>query len=83
MADDRDLVCRGKVVLDRTTKGPKLNCRNWESGVLIPFGKFPDDPLGNADITPDLWRLNKIFPVPIQLPAQKLLANRPWFFMRR
>ena len=27
---------RGRLVQDRTTKEPKLNCRNWECGVLIP-----------------------------------------------
>ncbi|KAL9100984.1 MAG: hypothetical protein Q9163_003706 [Psora crenata] len=25
-----------KLVIDKTTKQPKLNCRNWECGVLIP-----------------------------------------------
>lgn len=30
---------RGKLILDRTTKAPKLNLRNWECGVLVPvFG---------------------------------------------
>ena len=27
---------RGRLVQDRTTKQPKLNCRNWECGVLVP-----------------------------------------------
>ncbi|RAH41165.1 uncharacterized protein BO95DRAFT_447248 [Aspergillus brunneoviolaceus CBS 621.78] len=26
----------GRLVLDRTTKQPKLNCRNWECGVVVP-----------------------------------------------
>jgi hypothetical protein len=28
---------RGRLVSDRTTKQPKLNCRNWECGVVIPI----------------------------------------------
>ncbi|KAL4941455.1 hypothetical protein BDV06DRAFT_194538 [Aspergillus oleicola] len=26
----------GRLVTDRTTKRPKLNCRNWECGVVVP-----------------------------------------------
>ncbi|KAL1868978.1 hypothetical protein Plec18167_007980 [Paecilomyces lecythidis] len=28
---------RGRLVQDRSTKEPKLNCRNWECGVVIPI----------------------------------------------
>lgn len=28
---------RGRLVIDRDTKKPKLNCRNWECGVLVPI----------------------------------------------
>ncbi|PYI25680.1 tyrosyl-DNA phosphodiesterase [Aspergillus indologenus CBS 114.80] len=31
----------GRLVLDRTTKQPKLNCRNWECGVLVPVLENP------------------------------------------
>ncbi|KAL8788980.1 MAG: hypothetical protein Q9213_001389 [Squamulea squamosa] len=27
----------GRLVKDRQTKEPKLNCRNWECGVVVPF----------------------------------------------
>ena len=30
---------RGRLVQDRSTKAPKLNCRNWECGVLVPIVK--------------------------------------------
>lgn len=30
-------VCRGRVVSDVKSKQPKLTCRNWESGVLLPM----------------------------------------------
>ena len=29
-------ILRGKLVIDRNTKSPKLNVKNWECGVLIP-----------------------------------------------
>ncbi|KAL4927449.1 uncharacterized protein BDV17DRAFT_282549 [Aspergillus undulatus] len=29
----------GRLVTDRTTKQPKLNCRNWECGVIVPVLK--------------------------------------------
>ncbi|KAL4884082.1 tyrosyl-DNA phosphodiesterase-domain-containing protein [Aspergillus karnatakaensis] len=29
----------GRLVSDRTTKKPKLNCRNWECGVVVPVVK--------------------------------------------
>lgn len=29
-------ISRGKLVMDRSTKSPKLNVKNWECGVLIP-----------------------------------------------
>lgn len=27
---------RGRLVQDRSAKAPKLNCRNWECGVVVP-----------------------------------------------
>ncbi|KAK2764860.1 hypothetical protein FQN54_008557 [Arachnomyces sp. PD_36] len=33
----------GRLVMDRTTKKPKLNCRNWECGVLLPISKEDQD----------------------------------------
>jgi hypothetical protein len=30
------LLIRGRLVKDQKTKLPKLNCRNWECGVIVP-----------------------------------------------
>jgi hypothetical protein len=30
---------RGRLVKDKASKSPKLNCRNWECGVVIPISK--------------------------------------------
>lgn len=32
---------RGKMVTDRNTKQPKLNVKNWETGVVVPVMKPP------------------------------------------
>jgi tyrosyl-DNA phosphodiesterase len=37
---------RGRLVQDRSTKAPKLNCRNWECGVLVPIIKPLDEENG-------------------------------------
>ncbi|PYH48209.1 uncharacterized protein BP01DRAFT_354054 [Aspergillus saccharolyticus JOP 1030-1] len=51
LTQDKNSVCRawayvgsanlsesawGRLVMDRSTKQPKLNCRNWECGVIVP-----------------------------------------------
>ena len=39
-----------KLVKDRATKLPKLNCRNWECGVLIPAGLDPQGQDRKSDV---------------------------------
>ena len=71
----------GRLVKDRTSKLPKLTCRNWECGVLLPVP--PDDDAAAADPRMhDLRRFAGTVPVPMQLPAKVLVENdlRPWFF---
>ena len=42
---------RGRLVQDRATKSPKLNCRNWECGVVIPV--LESHPSSSGDNKPD------------------------------
>lgn len=67
---------------DSKTKQPKINCRNWESGVLIPISAKPEHEGKNLhDLT-----LQEVFgdlvPVPIEYPGTNLVQSqrRPWFF---
>lgn len=46
---DRSCVYRGRVVSDAKLRQPKLTCRNWESGILVPVD------LDNATKTQKLW----------------------------
>ncbi|RAL08298.1 uncharacterized protein BO97DRAFT_446203 [Aspergillus homomorphus CBS 101889] len=64
LAQDKDTVCPawayvgsanlsesawGRLVIDRTTKQPKLNCRNWECGVLVRVLKKRGQANGEQD----------------------------------
>ncbi|CAI7621569.1 hypothetical protein N7533_013138 [Penicillium manginii] len=78
----------GRLVKDRTTGEPKLNCRNWECGVLVPV--TGETSTTNTTMTAsnssgsgsELNLFNGTIPVPMKLPAESLRAGRePWFFM--
>lgn len=79
------MILRGRLVLDRTTAQPKLNCRNWECGVVIPI---PEDPAAvdensSADGVQDLDRVfGDTVPVPMKLPAPEYgPGNKPWYYL--
>jgi hypothetical protein len=78
---------RGKLVVDRSTMSPKLNCKNWECGVLLPV---PAMVLGRTlSGTPeqkgpiDIHAFEKTVPVPMETPGEKLEGRQPWFFMEQ
>lgn len=66
----------GRLVKDRASGQPKLNCRNWECGVLIPM---PDEAAKTG------WdAFDEKVPVPMIVPAEaygKTNSKRPWFFL--
>ncbi|KAE8388201.1 tyrosyl-DNA phosphodiesterase-domain-containing protein [Aspergillus alliaceus] len=75
----------GRLVQDRKTKEPKLNCRNWECGVLMPVisEDFPweqsESPANESEAMLDVFK--GTVPVPMRLPAPQYGPNRkPWFF---
>ena len=80
--------------MDRATKTPKLNVRNWECGVLIPVsvaadakevgdssaGRVSDQGAQNGAKPLDTIFGNTI-PVPMQTTTKKIAAGRvPWFY---
>ncbi|GES62886.1 tyrosyl-DNA phosphodiesterase [Aspergillus terreus] len=87
----------GRLVQDRATKGPKLNCRNWECGVLVPVveqvpssetkdiekqGSGPAATPGNKESEDMLDVFREVVPVPMVLPGKRFGGRRePWFFM--
>lgn len=75
----------GRLVKDRVSKQPKLTCRNWECGVLLPLGlgnTGSDSTSNEALELQNLSRFEATVPVPMELPATTFSDNglKPWFF---
>ncbi|KAI0911948.1 tyrosyl-DNA phosphodiesterase-domain-containing protein [Ustulina deusta] len=66
----------GRLVKDRSSGQPKLNCRNWECGVLIPM----ESQAGKSG-----WgSFEKRIPIPMVVPGEaygKTNSKRPWLFL--
>lgn len=65
----------GKLSKERATKMPKLNCRNWECGVIIP-----DHGEGKETSRGGLSEFERIVPVPMQYPGEAYGDKGPWFY---
>ena len=64
----------GKLTKDRAAKEPKLNCRNWECGVVVPVRRsVPNNGEG------DLKKFDGIVPVPMQVPGDLYGDKKPWY----
>ncbi|KAI1610423.1 tyrosyl-DNA phosphodiesterase-domain-containing protein [Exophiala viscosa] len=76
----------GRLVQDKITKQPKLNCRNWECGVLIPSPAEADSRQNIPGIhVSGVMRLagfQDVVPVPMRFPGESLVAKKPWTFFR-
>jgi hypothetical protein len=75
-------VNRGRLVQDKVTKQPRLTCRNWECGVVIPLlvseelssvSEMVSRPPSGLEI------FDRKILVPMREPARPMQANRPWF----
>ncbi|KAL9036975.1 MAG: hypothetical protein Q9214_005900 [Letrouitia sp. 1 TL-2023] len=75
----------GKLVKDRQAKIPKLNCRNWECGVIVPIKKFfnigsgknLEEPFGSLSVFKQVG-----VPIPMDYPGQEYGKQKPWFFTK-
>lgn len=81
----------GKLTKDRVSKAPKLNCRNWECGVVIPMRSLQRgshdgsnanivQPLQSTGQQRSLRDFEDLFPVPMQYPGEEYGTRRPWFY---
>ncbi|KAK6365384.1 hypothetical protein LTS17_011356 [Exophiala oligosperma] len=81
----------GKLVQDRSSKQPKLNCRNWECGVIIPLPLTNEGTETNGIAGPgetethssseSLADFEKIVTVPMRYPGESFVAKgqkKPW-----
>ena len=81
----------GKMSKDRSTKLPKLNCRNWECGVLLPTRVVED---GQSRETKEVTggapsgsfkgsfggTFAGIVPIPMVYPGDKYAGRKPWYY---
>jgi hypothetical protein len=67
---------RGRLVQDRTTKAAKMNCRNWECGVVVPVEAQEGHARGGA-VGMEVFEGR--IPVPMQVPGADYAGRRPWF----
>ena len=72
----------GKVSRDRVSKGLKLNCRNWECGVVFPVrvggGDGGQRENGRKLSLSDTF--DGVISVPMEYPGAEYGAKKPWFF---
>ncbi|EPS28628.1 hypothetical protein PDE_03574 [Penicillium oxalicum 114-2] len=81
----------GKLVKDRFSGQPKLNCRNWECGVIVPITTVVNETQGVGGKTASSLQsqsqqlpvelFHDTVPVPLKIPGADLTESRPpWFF---
>ncbi|KAI1102584.1 phospholipase D/nuclease [Jackrogersella minutella] len=71
----------GRLVKERGTGNPKLTCRNWECGVIVPI---PQNSSEDGSQLSDLSDFSSTIPVPMEVPGEAYGATkskRPWFFL--
>ncbi|KAF4628738.1 hypothetical protein G7Y89_g9417 [Cudoniella acicularis] len=68
----------GRLVKDQKTKKPKLNCRNWECGVIVPI--TANESSGNQESPASMDVFGSRVPVPMTVPGKEYEGRRPWFF---
>ncbi|KIX06407.1 uncharacterized protein Z518_04383 [Rhinocladiella mackenziei CBS 650.93] len=69
----------GRLVQDRSTKEPRLNCRNWECGVIIPVdSRSPNIRAPNGTDAGNLAMFDHLVPVPMKYPAETFEGKKPW-----
>ncbi|KAJ8064361.1 hypothetical protein OCU04_006705 [Sclerotinia nivalis] len=72
----------GRMVKDRVTKEPKLNCRNWECGVLfsVPFTDLNTSAAVTKAGIPCMDAFDGSIPVPMVFPGNMYGSKRPWYY---
>ncbi|KAI1454946.1 phospholipase D/nuclease [Annulohypoxylon moriforme] len=71
----------GRLTKERGTGNPKITCRNWECGVIVPKSSRDSSEESRSSNPSDF---STTIPVPIQIPGEAYGATaskRPWFFL--
>lgn len=79
---------RGRLTLDRANSGPKLLCKNYECGILIPVEdaaetKAKATTSSSHDDDSIDEKFHGVVPVPMKLPATPFEGSpeTPWFYL--
>ncbi|TGO13984.1 hypothetical protein BTUL_0060g00410 [Botrytis tulipae] len=72
----------GRMVKDRVTKEPKLNCSNWECGVLfsVPLTDLNAPAAVPKSGMPTMEAFDGSIPVPMVFPGIVYGSKRPWYY---
>ncbi|KAK5019729.1 hypothetical protein LTR16_001490 [Cryomyces antarcticus] len=71
----------GKAFFDKAKKAWKINCRNWECGVLIVVP--PEELEAQPGKVVGMEVFKGHVECPFKYPAEKYAGRKPWFFMER
>ncbi|KAK6610639.1 ubiquitin interaction domain-containing protein [Botrytis cinerea] len=72
----------GRMVKDRVTKEPKLNCSNWECGILfsVPLTDLNAPAAVPKSGIPTMEAFDGSIPVPMVFPGNVYGSKRPWYY---
>ncbi|KAL6818914.1 phospholipase D/nuclease [Trichoderma sp. SZMC 28013] len=69
----------GRLSRDKSTGGIKMNCRNWECGVIIPVPESKS--VDKTRASGDMAMFAGTVPVPMQVPGPAYASNdQPWLY---
>lgn len=72
---------RGRLSRDKSTGGIKMNCRNWECGVIIPVPESKAKTVDKTRASADMAMFAGTVPVPMQVPGPAYASNdQPWLY---
>lgn len=73
----------GKLVYDRKEKKWKLNCKNWECGVLLPVSTEGASTEVGKDGVVDMEVFKDVVEPPFMYPGIEYDDREPWYFMEK
>lgn len=70
---------------DPTTKAPKINCRNWECGVIFAIPSDATESKGSDEHEgpPAMSIFKDHIPLPMVVPGEEYAGREPWYFNRK
>jgi len=73
----------GKLVQDKKDKKWRINCRNWECGVLLPVPKALSNASPNDDTLVEMSVFRDVAEPPFMIPGIEYRDREPWYFQEK